>query len=136
MTSYTGSCLCGAIKYEVSGGPTMAAVCHCKNCQRQSGTSFSTLWGVTRESFTLAAGEPKLYSDSATDSGGTVGRYFCADCGSPIYSVTAGQPDMLFLKTGTIDDNSAFKPQFHLWCDSKQDWVELGDGVPTMAKQS
>jgi hypothetical protein len=43
---------------------------------------------------------------------------------------------MIYLKTGTLDDTSAFKPMFHVWCDSKQDWVTLDEGVPAMAKQT
>jgi hypothetical protein len=42
---------------------------------------------------------------------------------------------MLFLKTGTLDETDGFAPQFHVWCDSKQNWVELAEGVPQMATQ-
>jgi hypothetical protein len=136
MVNHTGHCLCGEIQFEISRDPLMAGVCHCKNCQRQAGSAFSTLWGVPKEAFTFVTGEPKLFADTATDSGNTVERYFCGNCGSPIYSVVPGQPDVMFLKTGTLDDTAGFTPQFHVWCDSKQNWVELGDSVPTMAKQS
>ena len=43
---------------------------------------------------------------------------------------------MKYVKTGTLDDTSEFKPQFHVWCDTKHDWVDLQDGVPQMATQS
>ena len=134
--AFTGQCLCGSIRYEFDNPPAMTGVCHCKNCQRQAGSAFSTLAGVPRAEFRFTAGEPKLYEDGDTDSGNTVQRYFCGQCGSPIYSVVPSSPDMLFLKTGTLDDTSAFQPQFHVWCDSKQNWVALEEGVPTMAKQA
>ena len=112
--SVTGQCLCGAIKYEIDNPPAMTGVCHCKNCQRQAGSAFSTLAGVPKAEFHLS-GEPKLYQDGDTASGNTVERYFCGNCGSPIYSALPSQPDQIFLKTGTMDDTSGFKPMFHVW---------------------
>ena len=132
----TGQCLCGDLKYEIANEPAMTGVCHCKNCQRQAGSAFSTLAGVPKEDFTFTAGESTLYADSDTNSGNTVERYFCGRCGSPIYSAIPGQPDTYFLKTGTMDDTHAFQPMFHVWCDTKQNWVKLDEGVPAMAKQS
>jgi len=131
----TGACLCGSIRYEIDNPPAMTGVCHCKNCQRQAGSAFSTLAGVPKAEFHITGGEPKLYVDRDTTSGNPVERYFCANCGSPIYSALASSPDMIFLKTGTLDDTSGFTPQFHAWCDSKQAWVTLDEGVPTMATQ-
>ena len=131
----TGHCLCGAVTYEFPNPPAMYGVCHCKNCQRQAGSAFSTLAGVPKSELKIT-GTPKLYRDSDTDSGNTVERYFCGDCGSPIYSAIPGQPDMAFLKTGTMDDTSGFAPMFHVWCSTRQNWVSLDDGVPQMEKQS
>jgi len=132
----TGRCLCGEIRYELSETPTVWGVCHCRNCQRQAGSAFSTLAGVPRSDFNVTAGKPKLFRDSDTASGNTVERYFCGNCGSPIYSALSAQPDMIYLKTGTLDDTSTFKPMFQAWCDSKQAWVTLEEGVPAMATQS
>ncbi len=134
--AHTGQCLCGAVKYEFDGDPAMTGVCHCKNCQRQAGSAFSTLAGVPKAAFRFTAGTPKLYRDSDTASGNSVERYFCGNCGSPIYSALPDQPDMLFLKTGTLDDTSSFRPGFHVWCDSKQSWVKLDEGVPAIARQA
>ena len=134
--AHTGGCLCGAIKYTLDSAPAMTGVCHCKNCQRQAGSAFSTLAVVPSEQFKFTNGEPKLYVDGDTKSGNKVERYFCGDCGSPIYSALGSQPEQIFLKTGTMDETSGFKPQFHVWCDTKQNWVELEEGVPQMATQS
>jgi len=132
----TGQCLCGEIRYEIANTPAVTGVCHCKNCQRQAGSAFSTLASVPRSEFKITAGSPKLYKDGDTKSGNTVERYFCGNCGSPIYSALGSQPDAIFLKTGTLDDTSSFQPRFHVWCDSKQNWVKLEEGVPAMATQS
>ncbi|MCB1647192.1 MAG: GFA family protein [Pseudomonadales bacterium] len=135
MSSHTGRCLCGNISYEFTGNPAIAGVCHCKNCQRQAGSAFSTLYGVPAAAMTIK-GETTLYVDGDTDSGNQVERHFCGKCGSPIYSRIAAQPDMLFLKTGTLDNTDDFAPQFQVWCDSKQNWVTLPEGVPAIAKGS
>jgi hypothetical protein len=132
----TGRCLCGDIQYEFANAPAMTGICHCKNCQRQAGSAFSTLAGVPKAEFKFTRGTPKLYADSDTASGNTVERYFCGRCGSPIYSAIPSQPAVLYLKTGTLDDTSTFKPQFQVWCDSKQSWVTLEKGVPALAKQT
>lgn len=129
--SVTGQCLCGEISYSIDTPPAMNGVCHCKNCQRQAGSAFSTLAGVPVNELHVS-GEPKLYLDPDTASGNSVQRFFCGTCGSPIYSAVQSSPDMVFLKTGTLDDNSAFQPQFHVWCDTKQPWVEIAEGVPAM----
>ncbi len=133
--SINGQCLCGQVKYELDNQPGVMGICHCKNCQRQAGSAYSTLAAVPSPEFKFTRGQPKLYEDKDTNSGNTVQRYFCGNCGSPIYSALSAQPDMVYLKTGTLDDTAAFKPQFQAWCDSKQDWVTLEEGVPAMATQ-
>jgi hypothetical protein len=134
--SISGQCLCGEVKYEIANAPAVTGVCHCKNCQRQAGSAFSTIAGVPKAEFSLTVGEPKLYQDSDTKSGNSVQRFFCGDCGSPIYSGLSANPDTIYLKTGTLDDTSDFQPQFHVWCDTKHNWVEIAEGVPQMATQS
>jgi hypothetical protein len=129
--SVTGKCLCGEISYSIDNPPALTGVCHCKNCQRQAGSAFSTLAGVPLDELHIS-GEPKLYTDPDTDSGKTVKRFFCGNCGSPIYSAVQSSADMVYLKTGTLDDNTAFEPQFHVWCETKQNWVDIPDGVPAM----
>ena len=134
MEKISGQCLCGEIKYEIANAPAMTAVCHCKNCQRQGGSAFSTVAKVAKSDFSIT-GEPKLYTDADTDSGNPMERYFCSRCGSPIYSAPSASPDTIFLKTGTMDDTSGFTPQCHVWCCTKQNWLELPDDVPQMEKQ-
>jgi hypothetical protein len=132
----SGQCLCGEIKYQLENPPSMSGVCHCKNCQRQAGSAFSTIAGVAIADFSITSGKPKLYADSDTKSGNSVERFFCGNCGSPIYSALSSQTEMVYIKTGTLDDTSSFTPQFHVWCDTKQNWVELDKDVPQIATQT
>lgn len=129
----TGRCLCGNIQYELLSAPVVTGVCHCKNCQRQAGSAFSTLAGVPMADFKVA-GEPTLYVDGDTGSGNPVHRFFCNQCGSPIYSCVADSPDMAYVKTGTLDDTADFTVMFHCWCSTKQAWVALDDAVPAFAE--
>ena len=131
----TGSCLCEAITYQIPESSLMEAICHCKNCQKQAGSAFSTLAGIKRSDFSLT-GKPKLFVDKATDSGASVERYFCENCGSPIYSALPSQPDVIYLKTGTLDDTSDFNPSIHVWAATKQNWVEIDSNMPQLQKQS
>ena len=113
----------------------MEAICHCKNCQKQAGSAFSTLAGIKKSDFKLTGG-PKIYVDTATDSGASVERFFCGTCGSPIYSALPSQPDVIYLKTGTLDDTSEFNPSIHVWAATKQNWVEIDKNIPQLQKQS
>ena len=131
----SGSCLCEAITYQIPKSSLMEAVCHCKNCQKQAGSAFSTLAGIKKSDFSLT-GKPKLFVDKATDSGASVERYFCENCGSPIYSALPSQPDVIYLKTGTLNDTSDFNPSIHVWAATKQNWVEIDSNMPQLRKQS
>jgi len=129
MAKIEGGCLCGAIRYSSDADPVMSTVCHCSHCQKQTGTSFSTIVGVPREALKVE-GTPKVYNDTA-DSGGKVWRNFCPDCGSPVFSDCERIPSLLFIKAGTLDDRSWFEPGSHIWTGSKQPWVELDESLPS-----
>ena len=119
----TGGCLCGAVRYRITARPKLQLACHCKNCQRVSGSAFSLSCLVPHEAFTLE-GELKLYVGEA-DSGNKTRRWFCPTCGTGIYVEVAARPDAVALRAGTLDDASWFKPRVNLWTDSKQDWVPI-----------
>jgi hypothetical protein len=78
-----GACNCGAIKISIpkSSLPTYCGLCHCLNCRASSGSLFSVNLPTPTKDISII-GEPKIYIDRNTDSGHTVGRRFCGDCGS------------------------------------------------------
>lgn len=127
MTRMTGHCLCGQVRYSIDGDPAMQVNCHCKNCQRQSGSAFSTIIGVPQDALTIE-GEFRTYDDRG-ESGEAVLRDFCPNCGSPLFSRVAVAPGLIFIKAGTLDDTGNFEPAMHLWTRSKQHWVDLDDQV-------
>ena len=117
----TGSCLCGAIRYAVNVPVTELRACHCTHCQKASGSGGSVNAVVPRSGFTLTQGTPKRYGALA-DSGRTLYRYFCGDCGSPLYSHRATTPETLALRIGTLDDSSGLKITTNIWTRSARSW--------------
>ena len=124
----TGGCLCGQVRYRIEAAPAFQVVCHCTNCQKQSGSAFSVNLGVPKAALTIS-GTLKTYTDHG-DSGGVVLRRFCPACGSPILSEIGLDPGLVILKAGTLDDTTAVRPQRHIFCDSRQTWTDLPAGVP------
>ena len=74
--SLSRSCLCGQINLTISSEPMMTGVCHCKNCQKQTGSAFSTLEGFPLSDIDFGDSELSMYEDSATESGSIVKRFF------------------------------------------------------------
>lgn len=122
----TGGCMCGAIRYEVSGGPIplSTTVCNCKDCQRTSGSSHSIVVPVSSAKFKVTQGEMKVYDTTGTDSNENRERKFCGSCGSPLVSVLAEVPELTWIKAGTLDDTSKLKPALEVWTGSSQAWMK------------
>lgn len=113
----------------------MMIACHCKDCQRQAGSVLSTIAAFPKDSVTIS-GEPKVFHGKG-ESGRTVLRKFCGDCGSPILSEIPQDSfaDMYFVKAGTLDDTSGLTPAAHLWTASAQDWFPFPEGAAKIGKQ-
>jgi hypothetical protein len=120
----TGGCLCGKVRYTLNAEPAICVTCHCKNCQRQAGSALSIIIGVP-EAAVESTGELKTYNDTG-DSGATVRRQFCPECGSPVFTLLE-QPGLMFIKAGTLDDTSDLQPAFHCYTKSRQAWTPMGD---------
>jgi hypothetical protein len=123
MREMTGGCLCGQVRYSATADPAIVVVCHCKNCQKQSGTAFSVEVGVPKSTISIK-GQLKTFNDTG-DSGQPVERNFCPECGSPIFSDIAVMPELSFIKAHTLDDTSWLDPKMHIYCDSKAQWTSI-----------
>ena len=130
----TGRCQCGAVKYQLTGEPLALGVCHCSECQRQSGSAFGMSLIVPAESFDLVQGELKTFTRKA-DSGATVECSFCPTCGTRIHHRPAAMAGTVNIKPGTLDDTSWLSPDIHIWTGSKQPWVPISDEVPCIEGQ-
>jgi hypothetical protein len=131
--SLTGKCLCGAIAYEVNGElPThdgtmpVPILCHCKQCQRQSGTAFAAaaMTPVAQLNITQGNALIKRYESSP----GTF-RSFCSQCGSMLFFAQNSAPQNIYFSLGTLDE-CTLKPRVHLYVSSKAPWYDIADNLP------
>jgi hypothetical protein len=120
----TGSCLCRAIRYEVSVPITELRACHCRDCQKSSGTGGSVNAMIPSAGFRITHGTPKRFSVTA-DSGRTLHRFFCGDCGSPLLSRREILPEVTSLRIGTLDNAPPMKITTNIWINSKRPWAYI-----------
>jgi hypothetical protein len=132
MAELAGGCLCGQVRYSTTADPIFTGVCHCKDCQKQSGTAFSIVVAVPKPALSVQ-GSLKDYQ-STGDSGKTISRQFCPNCGSPVITEAAVMPGVSIIKAGTLDDTSSLKPTMEIFCDSAQPWVSLQGGMQRFPK--
>ena len=131
---FTGGCLCGAIRYTVSAPITELRACHCTNCQKGSGTGAAENAVIPSAAFRLEKGTLKRYGSRA-ESGRTLHRYFCGDCGSPIYSQRENAPETVVLRAGSIDNPGDFRITAHIWMRSARPWSYVDPATKQLAGQ-
>jgi hypothetical protein len=120
-----GGCQCGHIRYELSDAPLGLAVCHCTDCQKQSGSAFGMSLAVGEGAFRLRSGTLKSFQ-VVCDSGRIKACAFCPECGTRIFHRTENGTS---LKAGTLDDTSSLSPDSHYWTARKQPWVNIPANV-------
>ena len=123
----TGGCLCGAIRYTVSVPVSELRACHCTQCQKSTGTAGTVNAVLPSEAFKITQGKPRRY-DAKADSGRTLYRFFCGDCGSPIYSQRATAPERVVVRAGTFDDSGDMKITANIWTKSARPWAHIDPG--------
>jgi hypothetical protein len=124
---YSGSCLCGAVKFEINGEIQDIIHCHCSQCRKAQGTAFATNGNVNKNDFTFLSGENNLTGYEFTH-GQT--KYFCKTCGSPIMSKTISKPNQIRVRLGTIISDIDEKPKAHIFVTSKANWENIADDLP------
>jgi hypothetical protein len=117
----SGSCLCGAIRYTISAPVSELRACHCTHCQKASGAGGTVNAVVPSAAFRITQGTPKRY-DARADSGRTLQRYFCGECGSPLYSQRATTPEIVVVRAGSFDNAEGMKITAHIWTRSARPW--------------
>ena len=120
----SGSCLCRAIRYEVTVPISELRHCHCKDCQKSSGAGGAVNAMIPSSGFRITHGEPRRFTKVA-DSGRTLHRFFCGDCGSPLYSRRESMPEMTSVRIGTLDDAPPMKVTANIWTNSAPPWAYI-----------
>ena len=131
---YTGGCQCGSVRYVVTTEPLRLIACHCKECQRQSGSAFGMAMPVKKDSLTVTGLTKQV--TRIGDSRNEVTGVFCPECGVRIYHVLTSAPDLVSLKPGTLDDTTWLRPGAFIWMKSAQGWVPVPHGVDALEGQT
>jgi hypothetical protein len=129
----SGGCACGAIRYECTADPLFSLNCHCRDCQRETGSAFAPILGISKTAFTITQGSPKYFALTA-DSGQTTRRAFCAECGSPLFGLPGSAPDLVTIRVGSLEDPSEFRPNQDIYTGSAQPWDYMNPALTKFAK--
>ena len=130
---FFGGCACGAIRYECNAPPLRMVNCHCRDCQRASGSGYSATLIMSASSVRLQNGECKEHRIVA-ESGNVAEREFCGVCGTPLFARSLARPEFLGVKAASLDDPSWFTPDADVWVESAQPWDHMNPNVPKFAK--
>lgn len=124
-----GGCLCGAIRYSVSGPPFAAEYCHCRMCQKSAGAVVVNWMDYREEQVTWTAGRPAEY-----ESSDSVRRGFCASCGSTLSFRDTGYPEYMTLSIASLDDPNLVEPSSHIYTESQVGWLNINDNCKRSLK--
>ena len=125
MTSRTGRCLCGNVRYEFGGSILWAAHCHCKSCRRNTSSPVTTLFAVEKKRCKFLGDETGAYHSSP----GVV-RRFCKNCGTPVSYEWSERPDHIHLYAAGLDDSSGLSVERHDFWNERVPWLSIHDDLP------
>lgn len=129
----TGGCQCGALRYRTEGEPQQVSICHCRMCQKATGSVVWPFFTVRRDDLTWTRGRPARYRSSAAAE-----RGYCAACGTPL-SFEPEAEETIDLGIGTLDDPARLTPTEQYWIETRVPWfgmmadlpvAGLGDALP------
>jgi hypothetical protein len=123
----TGGCLCGTVRYELASEPYDCGWCHCRTCQLSSGTPAQAFACIPRGDWLVTSGGDSIREVQSSSFGQ---RYFCGNCGTPLYVTVDHQPDTLDFSAVTLDHPEAVPPEYHIFWSSKIGWFNPGDDLP------
>ncbi|WP_230874741.1 GFA family protein [Methylomonas sp. LL1] len=130
--TFKGGCLCGAVKYQVSGNPERFYHCHCSRCRKSSGTGHATNLFLANADLAFTAGESLVKQFKVPDAKRFT-RQFCSECGSQVARFV---PELngVVVPAGSLDDEIPIKPQARIFWHSRTDWSCDGDTLPRYAE--
>jgi hypothetical protein len=127
--SLEGGCACGQVRYRMRSAPLFVHCCHCKDCQRQTGSAFVLNALIETDRLECLNGDPALFP-MPTDSGRPHDVARCSGCGTAVWSHYGGVKALTFARVGTLDEPAALPPDVHIYTRSKLPWIALPPGVP------
>jgi hypothetical protein len=133
--AYNGSCACGAVRYEATREPRRVSVCHCKDCQRRTGSTFGLACYFPRESVRLLSGTTKTF-ERTSDAARRVRLQFCETCGTTVLWHAEVVPDLVGVAAGTLDDTGWLAPKLHVWARSAQGWLRFPEDAEVLERSN
>ncbi|MBX3529506.1 MAG: GFA family protein [Rhizobiaceae bacterium] len=126
-----GRCTCGTIRYRLKDRPLFVHCCHCRWCQRETGSAFVMNALIEAECVEVTGTPDVIDTPSESGKGQRISR--CPTCKVAVWSTYSGAgPKFMFVRVGTLDDPDACPPDIHIFTESKQPWVVIPEGVPVM----
>src|SRR5690606_1017098 len=117
--TFDGRCTCGAVRYRLTAQPLFVHCCHCRWCQRETGTAFVLNALIESDRLELLRGQPELTTiPSPSGRGQKIAR--CPDCRIALWSHYGGRDWMSFVRVGTLDEPDRLPPDVHIYVASKQ----------------
>ena len=127
--SHQGSCLCGAVRYTFDAEPIAAVHCHCTDCRKATGSGFATVFGLHKDDLSLSGADKLARFTLTADSGRAVTRLFCRVCGSPLLTEADNNPELIWVKAGSLEDGDWLTPTDSCWTGSATAWAPAADGL-------
>lgn len=125
--TYSGSCQCGAVNYEVTGEFQRFFLCHCKRCRKDTGSAHGANIFLSPASITWLSGEDKVRTYLVPDTRHS--KSFCVECGGALPRVPAGA-NMIVIPAGSLDSEADVRPMAHIFLQFKADWDDHLEDVP------
>jgi hypothetical protein len=128
----TGGCNCGAVRFEIHAPLRGAIYCHCRRCQRRTGTAASANAAAEPGSFRVVAGEDRLKAWTPADG---AEKWFCGNCGSAMFSRDPEDHYRIGVRLGALDDDPGIRPALHQYVAYAAPWEPIpDDGLPRFAE--
>lgn len=123
-----GECLCGAVRFEVGELPLEAGYCHCRRCQRRTGTAASLSARIVPGSLRVLSGEEALRAFEPDDG---FAKVFCSLCGGHLWSRNPADPTALSVRMGAFDGDPGIRPSYRQFVAYAAAWEPIpDDGLP------
>lgn len=123
-----GGCLCGAVRFSFDAAPVFSANCHCRDCQRATGSGYMPVMALPGDQVRID-GDVTWFTRRA-DSGLSAEEAFCPRCGARLFARAAALPGILLVQAGNLDDPTVFAPQFDMYTASAQPWDVMDPRLP------
>ena len=132
MREQTGGCLCGQVRYRLTAELVISRLCWCRDCQHIAGNGTANAIFPTPN--IEISGTVAEYS-SQGDSGNTVRRRFCPNCGCHLFADSTGRAGLTVVRVGTLDEPSSIRPVANIWSASAPKWACLDPTLDRIERQ-